>query len=131
MHKEKVDNVIMTSFLLCTLLMGHVDLTIGQSANPTKHPTIPHMMEVNNSSAPPKSSDSQSPPTIKGSEPPTTEVPYGEIFNKQSEKLPFYLQPEFGGLDGSDHRREVRPNAAGQRLDMDQYNRQVRPSVGP
>lgn len=121
----------MTSFLLFALLTGHVVLATGQTVNMTKHPIVLHMVEVNNSNASPTSSDSQPPPTIKGSEPPITEVPYGEIFNKQSEKLPFYLQPEFGGLDGSDHRREVRPNAAGQRLDMDQYNRQVRPPVGP
>ncbi|GJL62142.1 MAG: hypothetical protein NPIRA04_07960 [Nitrospirales bacterium] len=68
---------------------------------------------------------------VKGSQQPTAEFQYGKIFNKESGKLPFYLQPEFGGLDGGDYRRLVRPNAADQRLNMDQYNKQVRPPVDP
>ena len=42
--------------------------------------------------------------------------------------MPFYLHSELEGLDGCEHRREISPNTAGQRLDMDQYNRQMWPT---
>jgi len=80
---------------------------------------VPQVVQAESSRGPKESQSIESPHVIKGSQQPRAEFPYGEIFNKDSGKLPFYLQPGFGGLDGSDHRREVRPNAAGQRLDMD------------
>lgn len=121
----------MSSFLIAMLFTWQGAQEIIPTGEITESTIVRHIVHVdlpNTSSEPQASKPSQ---TIKGSQQPTTEIPYGEIFNKESEKLPFYLQPEFGGLDGSDHRRKVRPNAAGQRLDMDQYNKQVRPSVGP
>jgi len=111
----------MNSFLMTMLLTWQAVQLI----------TIPHVVQVDSSSTSIGPQAPQPSQTIKGSQQPTTEIPYGEIFSKESGKLPFYQQPEFGGIDGGDHRRDVRPNAAGQRLNMDQYNRQIRPPVGP
>lgn len=123
--------VILSSLFIAMFLTGQDFRVMPQKVDMTRSFVVPQFVQVGSPSASTESQISPSFSPIKGSQQPTTEIPYGEIFNKESGKRPFYLRPEFGGLDGSDHRREVRPNAAGQRLDMDQYNRQVRPPVGP
>ena len=122
----------MLSSIFLALLLTCQDV---QETTPTVEITessaVSHGVQVENPRASAELDPTGPSQTLKGSQQTTAEIPYGEFFNKESEELPFYLRPEFGGLDGSDHRREVRPNSAGQRLDMDQYNRQVRPPVGP
>ncbi len=123
--------MVMGSFLLAVFFSGQDVQSTNQTMEEMERPIVQYITQVDHSDMFPEPQDPQSSTTIKGSQQTTAEIPYGEFFNKESEELPFYLRPEFGGLDGSDHRREVRPNSAGQRLDMDQYNRQVRPPVGP
>ncbi|GJL50684.1 MAG: hypothetical protein NPIRA01_19110 [Nitrospirales bacterium] len=123
--------VFMSSLFLSVLLTWQSGQGIISMVEMTKITIAPHVVQVNSQGTSTKPQAPQSSPTIEGSQQPTTQIPYGKIFDGEESEPPFYLKPEFGGLDGSDHRRMIRPNAAGQRLDMDQYNKQVRPPVGP
>ena len=123
--------MIMGSILIALILGWYGNQITPQVMESSRSIHPPPTVQVKDDSSSLEPQTSLPSPIIKGSQTPLAESPYGEIFNKESEELPFYLKPQFDGLDASDHRRQIRPNSAGQRLDMDQYNKQVRPSVGP